>query len=674
MPQKNTRILLAIIGVFALLAIFALRQKLTSELNESDDSIVSTIEGDESGSMHGGSLGGRARITHINEMAFATPALTRIKRIPQKEREENYDAQKLRAFGDSSIFGHVYGDKGPLEGAHIELYENNAMTKNPPLREAVTDKEGSFTLEQLNDGDVRFIFVARAEGYAPEGRRVSISGQPLEMDLRLQKGVELAGTVRDAETSAPIANATVYQPSQSDYIMGVLGTVETGPNGQFTFAAAPPGQVKTMAEKEGYHKTIRPLRAPAKEAVIPMSAGGATIRGITVNRLNDKGTSGARVIARTDSFSMSTMSKDDGSFEFKDMPGGKYMMIAIRGMASEPVRFDLGDREVKEDVKLVLPSDLFVSGRVANAGTGESLPGVKIHYSSPAGKKWVLSDERGLFAFETMVLDHYTMEVHEKNFLPLLDKPSTGSVETITRRVSPTASSDKVLIRLRRVPAVIGNVKMQRKTGQQPVPVFGADVHVTYKQSEAMEEKITQTDPKGDFFINLPEKRSGQAKVIVQKRGMIDVASARVPTRSPIQLVLRPTAAFGELLLSDRSELSGVRITSTYQFPDGKKSEDTVHLPGADLYTNNHGRFYMPLPENQRVELVFHLPDGQHVGKVYDTDQLIRRPRVFIYDPVSRDILSDAKDTIGSGNKANAQSGQQKPPKITPTAAPKSGK
>jgi hypothetical protein len=295
---------------------------------------------------------------------------------------------------------------------------------------------------------------------------------------------------------------------------------------------------------------------------------------------------------------------------------------------------------------------------------GTPLPGVRVYYHSPSGKSNVVADEDGQFGFETMALNEYQMEVHEKGYLPLLDKKSTGSVEVITRKILPSASSDQVTIRMRPVPSISGIVRRQPKAGsgqKNGKPVWGVDVQVIYMQGKVLEQKTAQTDPLGKFFVNLPNKNRGTAKVLALRNATVDVKSDRIPSRKPIELLMKPTLAQGMLVLSDASELSGVRVALNYFFPDHLSPERALRLKGGEMYTNMRGRFYLPAAQRQQIELVFYLPDGKILSKVFDSDRLLRKRVTFVYDPVSGEILTDAqKGTPRSSGQQGGQSGQQK--------------
>jgi|GEM_PF-2126782 len=572
---------------------------------------------------------------------IATPrATTRIVRLTSAERGEGFEAEKLRTYGDSSIYGIVRGaDRKPLAGVTVQLFDPDPMTSNPALREAVTDTSGTYTLERVNAADRLYLLVARAENYAPYADFVFLRGVPLERNIQLEEGVECSGKVVDAVTSLPLPQATVYHPWTGSIPLRALGTVQTSGMGEFRFLTAPRGRVSLLAQCPGYCTARVVTQTPTNTLTIALMPGGAVIRGVTISRLTQKPEGGSKVIAFGENFITSAMTDDKGNFEFQNMPAGNYTLVGIKGMAGIPEKVTLRDREVKEGAELIIPAPLFVSGKVIHALSSKPLPGVKIYYSSPSGKSSVTSDESGLFAFETMAVDEYSLEVHEKGFLPLLEKKTTGSVEKITQKIRRSDASDQIVIRLRPVPCIEGTVYKVGRDGKRGAPVAAIDVPVAYQQRSLQEVVVTRSDALGHFFVNLPSGRRGTAKIVVPRGSTLGFASTRIPVRKPLEILLKPDRMNGELYLSDGTPLAGVEIRSQYLFPDNAKPEEARRLDGGSTFVRNSGRFSLPLAPHQKVELVFILPDGTTSTKSFNTDELLRRQYTFVYDPLAKDVI-----------------------------------
>ncbi len=573
------------------------------------------------------------------------PAPTKIVKLSEGELGDSFEAEKYRAFGDAAVFGMVRGpDRRPLAGARVELYDPDPMTKNPPLRECVSDTSGTFRLEKINASERLYILLARAEGCAPVAEYILLRDEATERNISLSAGVECAGVVVDALTSLPLGQATVYHPVRGGICFRPLGVVDTSPMGEFRFPSVAQGTVKVLVECPGYRSAQVTLTTPITNAVIALVPGGGTIRGETISRLTDKPEPRVKVALLSEALITTTLSDDEGRFVFENLPAGKFTLIGVKnGMPGLAETVTLSERETREGVRIIVPASLLVSGRVVHALSGEPLAGIHLYYPSPRGKALVLSDENGLFGFETLTVDSYWIEVHEKGYLPLLERRTTGVVERIERRIKRSDASDQVTIRLRPVPSIEGVVKATDRSGRAGAPVAAIDVAVAYEQRRTRERVATRTNALGKFFVNLPSGRRGSAKIVANHRGAIGVRSVRIPTRQPVEIVLQRERMNGQLFLSDGTPLAGVEIRSRYLFPDRGRPEERLRLDGAVAYVRASGSFSLALAPQQQVELLFSLPDGASIVKSFPTSELLSGSHTFVYDPLARDVLHDAR-------------------------------
>lgn len=49
----------------------------------------------------------------------------------------------------------------------------------------------------------------------------------------------------------------------------------------------------------------------------------------------------------------------------------------------------------------------------------------------------------------------------------------------------------------------------------------------------------------------------------------------------------------------------------------------------------------MPVAQGQTVELTFRSPGAKSLRKLYDTDALLKSPRIFVFDAQHEDVYSD---------------------------------
>jgi hypothetical protein len=336
--------------------------------------------------------------------------------------------------------------------------------------------------------------------------------------------------------------------------------------------------------------------------------------------------------------------KGDGFFEFRDLGKGRYQLVGFKGMASKPVRVDLGEAETKDGIKLVLPSEVYVTGRVIRSDSGKGVPGVGIQYQGLLGSDTVLSDEEGRFAFQTLAVDSYTVRVHERGLVPSDDKQSTSVREVITRQIDPGASSDELIIKLKPVRFISGTVRGTTKDGKEGRGVWNAEIFTSLETQGEIVTLYSRSDTSGYFFVNLPEENRGYARLIARKAKQLAVGETRVPGRRPVRLQLTGKGLRGELYLVDNTPLSGVMVGSNYLYTQPAQFSKLLNLRADRTMTGLYGGFVLPLAAKQQVELSFRLPDGQEVKKTYSSDALSRKRYVFVYDPLTKDVMSDVRD------------------------------
>lgn len=538
--------------------------------------------------------------------------------------------------------GRFADDNKPLEAAEVLLYEADPNTTHPPLRTTVTDKEGSFTIAGVNGADQRYILVVKAEKFAPEATFITVTDVPREVFVRLEEGVSLRGKVVDKETSQPISGAVVYQPNSRFEASSALGVTTTSLNGEFYFPNTEPGRNLTMARADGYAITRARVRAPDENSIIEMEPGGASISGVTVDRLTGKPQGGARVWAKGSwNFEESVLSGDDGTFKLANLPAGEFDVFAVRGIKSEEQKIELDRGEIVDNVTITMPSELLVSGQVINAKDRSPLQGIKVWFQSTKGAQYRKTNTDGRFSFETMAIEEYTILIHEKGFIPVGDKRSTDSQETITRKVAKNQSSDELTIRLKPVPTLEGTVTGSGRSGRNG-PVNDAEVRLGFEAGNDVIEMKTLSDPAGNFFFNLNNNERGRGVVVASANAGMDIKDVRAPRNNPVELKLQREFMSGEVMLIDESPLDGIRVDITRAISASRQDSNAAgRIKLSTINSMRGGRLMGALPRGTQVDLTFHMPDGATVTKDFQTNQLLNSRPIFVYDPVTQDIQAD---------------------------------
>ncbi|SCG08486.1 Carboxypeptidase regulatory-like domain-containing protein, partial [Streptomyces sp. Ncost-T6T-2b] len=123
------------------------------------------------------------------------------------------------------------------------------------LGRSVARTDGGYTLDAPGSGS--YVLIASADGFQPQASTVVVGDEPLAFDILLSGTSGLAGTVRAAESGAPVDGAMVIV---TDVRGDVLATGASGPTGEFAFGELIPGSVTVAVNAAGF----RPLALPVE--------------------------------------------------------------------------------------------------------------------------------------------------------------------------------------------------------------------------------------------------------------------------------------------------------------------------------------------------------------------------------------------------------------------------
>jgi hypothetical protein len=143
--------------------------------------------------------------------------------------------------------------------------------------EALTDAQGSFTVEGLEPGT--YDITARQMGLAP-ARLTDVPAGRRDLTLTLLQGTKLVGSVRDGASGAPVVSFTVavmlkVGPLQRESFTQ-LSFID--PGGRYEVAGLPPGSYVVQVAAPGYAPTEGPVDVP-EQARAPVRADFALSRG-----------------------------------------------------------------------------------------------------------------------------------------------------------------------------------------------------------------------------------------------------------------------------------------------------------------------------------------------------------------------------------------------------------
>ncbi|MGW2177981.1 MFS transporter [Streptomyces sp. NPDC001732] len=224
----------------------------------------------------------------------------------------------------TAVRGVVRGAEGaPLAGAAVTLIS----LAGRQLGRSVARPDGGYELDAPGSGS--YVLIASADGFQPQASTVVVGEEPVAFDILLSGTSGLAGTVRTAETAAPIRDAMVVV---TDVRGDVLATGTSGETGEFVFGELVPGSVTVAVNAAGF----RPLALPVEigsQGVTRIEAAlqtGALVRGVVRAGAAGRPLPDARVtlVDAAGNVVATATTGEDGAYAFADLDAGEYSVIA----------------------------------------------------------------------------------------------------------------------------------------------------------------------------------------------------------------------------------------------------------------------------------------------------------------------------------------------------------
>ncbi|MFH9295677.1 MFS transporter [Streptomyces sp. NPDC017520] len=226
--------------------------------------------------------------------------------------------------GGTPVRGVVRGAEGaPVARAAVTLISLGGRQ----LGRSVARPDGGYTLDAPGSGS--YVLIASADGFQPQASTVVVGEESLAFDILLSGTSGLAGTVRAAESGAPVDGAMVIV---TDVRGDVLATGASGPSGEFAFGELIPGSVTVAVNAAGF----RPLALPVEiggQGVTRVEAAlrsGALVRGVVRAGSARSPLTDARVtlIDAAGNVVATATTGEDGAYAFTDLDAGEYAVIA----------------------------------------------------------------------------------------------------------------------------------------------------------------------------------------------------------------------------------------------------------------------------------------------------------------------------------------------------------
>jgi len=379
---------------------------------------------------------------------------------------------------EPSLTGRVVDAAGdPLAGAAVKAF----VYRSP--QEALLDRtlgvEPAAVSESTTGADGAF-HVSVPGGSGEVSLRVSASGRPAvelagpfgaedaeePIEVAVPDGRVLSGRVT-GESGAPVAGALVRASAPLDFPEDSAAADETksGPDGTFSLAAAPKGDVTLRVLAKGFAPASDRGARPATR--VALTRGGA-VEGV-VRDAKGRPVSGA-IVASADA-----AARSDGD--------GKWRIPALReGLASLTAASEDGDRVARKDgirvrkgavvpVDLVLQPETGIAGMIVDAATKRPIARARVEalddpYPMPSSvaAARARTDSRGRFRLVGLIRREYRVAAWRTGYLvssvPMTAaSPAAGPVRialarggTISGRVVDEAGAGVAAVRVRSLP------------------------------------------------------------------------------------------------------------------------------------------------------------------------------------------------------------------------------
>ncbi|HEX5657997.1 MAG TPA: carboxypeptidase regulatory-like domain-containing protein [Polyangiales bacterium] len=268
-----------------------------------------------------------------------------------------------------------------------------------PAQAARADAKGEALFVGLAAGEYN-VRARRARRVAIGALSAIVPGQRTEAELTLGEGPTLKGSVVDAQSQKPLANARV---SVQDLTPGLdASDVTTDAQGSFTASGLWPGAARIDVQRDGYAPLGRELELPARAPLVIALEGAAALGGVVVDEAG-KPIAGAQLSVSTGEglpidlsgpregelgvtqgpvpqvprasspeFALGTFAAESdaaGAFQIVRLAPQPLVLHVLRpGYLSERVNIDdLAPHAEKKDVRVVLRAAGRIVGKVTDA-------------------------------------------------------------------------------------------------------------------------------------------------------------------------------------------------------------------------------------------------------------------------------------------------------------------
>jgi protocatechuate 3,4-dioxygenase beta subunit len=292
----------------------------------------------------------------------------------------------------ATVQGTVFTPEGaPAAGAKVIALDQGGTAAGQTLvgrPETIADGDGHYSLTGVSEGP--HAVLAEHSDYRPARRLVQVQAGTNALDLRLERGAEISGSV--AAREGPVAGASVrLMPDDSAAAASPPPPQLSRPDGSFQFLQLGAGRYRLMVEKPGYSMAapspvITVAGAPVTGLEVRMERGG-TISG-RIAGLAFQDLAHVRVVATAPGQpGQAGQVAYDGTYRIDDLAPGAWTVIATLAdngrRTTGSVTLEPGQGEVSLDLELA--SGFVLSGRVELQGAPVSGALVQVQGADGSG-------------------------------------------------------------------------------------------------------------------------------------------------------------------------------------------------------------------------------------------------------------------------------------------------
>ncbi|MDB5390759.1 MAG: repeat-associated core domain protein, partial [Planctomycetaceae bacterium] len=241
----------------------------------------------------------------------------------------------------------------PLAGASVFISRLDPSAGSVAVNILSTDSTGGFDLANAIPGSYTLTVVA--DGHVVSSQTIAITNSGGTLSFQLSTGSSLHGTIRNAATGAPLADAVVSLIDLSNPAAGM--TAVTDASGQYQLTGVAPGLHEFLVQAAGYTSVLVQNITVGTSAALQdfaLSTANSSVGGLVSGPLG--GLSGAAVTIQDGSGIVwgSAFTNVDGTYSITGLPAGTYSATAtILGyQASAPVSVTLSASQVLTGVNL----------------------------------------------------------------------------------------------------------------------------------------------------------------------------------------------------------------------------------------------------------------------------------------------------------------------------------